>query len=86
MNIPESIELGVREVLRAHGRLSADAMTLPVAENLYESGMTSHSSVNVMLGLEDRWGVEFPDHLLTRDTFMSVQRIAETLMGLGVKA
>ena len=30
--------------------------------DLYQAGMTSHASVNVMLALEGEFDVEFPDH------------------------
>ena len=78
----DPIELLIREVLQAHGRLAVDAATVAATEDLYEAGMTSHSSVNVMLGLEDRLDLEFPDELLTRDTFRSVQRLTEVVAQL----
>lgn len=82
MPLLDPIELLIREVLQAHGRLAVDAATVAATEDLYEAGMTSHSSVNVMLGLEDRLGLEFPDQLLTRDTFRSVRRLTEVVAQL----
>ena len=41
--------------------------------------MTSHASVNVMLALEDRFDVEFPDPMLTRDVFESIAAIERAL-------
>ena len=41
--------------------------------------MTSHASVNVMLGLEAEFDVEFPDAMLKRSVFESVSAIAAAL-------
>ena len=43
--------------------------------DLYELGMTSHASVEVMLALEDSFGIEFPDRMLRREVFESVGAI-----------
>jgi acyl carrier protein len=74
----------VREVLEAHGRLSLAASSLKVGDDLYQRGLSSHASVNVMLALEDVFDVEFPDSLLRRDTFRSIESIREALESLGV--
>jgi len=62
----------IRRILKEHGRLSKDAATLEEATDLYQAGMTSHSSVNVMLALEAEFDVEFPDHMLRRGVFESL--------------
>ncbi|MCW2992108.1 MAG: acyl carrier protein [Solirubrobacterales bacterium] len=62
----------IRDVIRAHARLPADVDTLADDDDLYEAGMTSHASVNVMLGLEDAFDVEFPDQMLKRSVFESI--------------
>ena len=48
--------------------------------------MTSHASVNLMLGLEAAFDVEFPDSMLKRSVFQSVASIAEALQTLGAQA
>jgi acyl carrier protein len=48
--------------------------------------MTSHASVNVMLGLEDHFDIEFPDHMLTRSVFESIGAIASALQELHSEA
>ena len=42
----------IRTILNEHGKLSVDAMTLADDADLYQAGMRSHASVNVMLALE----------------------------------
>ena len=62
----------IRQILLAHGRLSRELHSLPDEADLYQAGMTSHASVNVMLALESEFELEFPDHMLTRNVFNSV--------------
>jgi acyl carrier protein len=76
----------IRRIIAEHGRLPSDACTLPRDADLYEAGMTSHASVNVMLALEDRFDVEFPDSMLTRSVFASIAAIAEALSQLHARA
>lgn len=72
----------VREIVAEHGRLSVDVGALSDTDSLYEAGMTSHASVNVMLALEDAFDVEFPDEMLKRSVFESVASISEALAQL----
>jgi len=65
----------IRNILKEHGRLTKEALALGDAEDLYQAGMTSHASVNVMLALEGEFDVEFPDHMLKRSVFESIAAI-----------
>jgi acyl carrier protein len=76
----------IRQILADHARLSVDVGTLAVDGDLYEAGMTSHASVNVMLALEDRFEVEFPDRMLKRSVFESVASIEASITELRVEA
>jgi len=76
----------VREIVKEHGRLSVDVDSLSDDDSLYEAGMTSHASVNVMLALEDAFDVEFPDEMLKRSVFESVASISAALAQLNVPA
>ncbi|MFO0671242.1 MAG: acyl carrier protein [Polyangiaceae bacterium] len=65
----------IRKILKDHGRLSKEVDTLADDSDLYQAGMTSHASVNVMLALEGEFDVEFPDHMLKRSVFESIAAI-----------
>jgi len=78
------IERGVREVLLARANLSVDAIAIDESASLYDAGMTSLSTVRIMLGLEDRFDLEFPDEFLERSIFGQVDSIVgaiETILG-----
>jgi acyl carrier protein len=74
----------IRSVLEGHGQLSIEVGKLSDTDDLYDCGMTSHASVNVMLALEDEFELEFPDWLLRKGTFESVAAIRTALGSLGV--
>jgi acyl carrier protein len=73
------IQSRVRAVLSAHGRLSKDANSLQADDDLQQAGMTSHANVNVMLGLEGEFDIEFPDHMLSRSVFTSIASISAAI-------
>ena len=54
------VNVTIRDVLEAHGRLLVSLSNLSDDDDLFENGMTSHASVNVMLAIEDAFDVEFP--------------------------
>ena len=72
----------IRRVLRDHGRLSSEVEDLDQRDDLYQAGMTSHASVNVMLALEGEFDVEFPDDMLRRDVFQSIAAMAAAVDSL----
>lgn len=76
------IESKVRAVLAQHGHLSQDAQSLAADADLPQMGMTSHASVNVMLGLEAAFDIEFPDHMLTKAVFSSIASITAAVTQL----
>jgi acyl carrier protein len=69
----------IRAVLSEHGRLSSDVASIADGDDLYQAGMTSHASVNVMLALEDAFDIEFPDRMLKREVFESIESIARAI-------
>jgi len=69
----------VRSVVGAHARLSVDVSAMAADADLYQAGMTSHASVNVMLALEDNFDIEFPDRMLKRDVFESIASITTAI-------
>jgi acyl carrier protein len=80
------VSTAVREIVKEHGRLAVDVESLADDASLYDAGMTSHASVNVMLALEDAFDVEFPDEMLKRSVFESIAAISAALRALDAQA
>jgi len=74
------VDESIRSILAEHGRLSVDATQLNDGDDLYRVGLTSHSTVNVMLALEDAFEIEIPDTMLRKSTFQSVASIRAALI------
>ncbi len=69
------IDEQIRDILAEFGRLRVDVATLNDDADLYGAGLSSHAAVNVMIALEDAFDIEFPDSLLRKSTFASVDAI-----------
>lgn len=72
----------IREILTSHGRLTTPVSDLQNESDLYQAGLTSLATVGLMLALEDEFDIEFPDSVLSRKTFGSIESIAETIEDL----
>lgn len=72
----------IRQILKDHAHLAVDVDSLEDSSDLYNAGMTSHSSVVLMLALENEFGLEFPATLLNRSVFESIDSIALAIDGL----
>jgi acyl carrier protein len=75
----------IRQIIKDHAHLNVPVDSLTDASDLYSAGMTSHSSVVLMLALENEFGMEFPSTLLNRAVFESIDAIALAVDGLLAK-
>lgn len=53
--------------------------TIPAEADLYTLGLSSMTTVHLMVALEDHFEVEFPDHMLGRKTFQSLRSMSEAI-------
>lgn len=83
MHTANDFDAQIRAILVRHGRLASDANGLAADADLYQAGMSSHASVNVMLALESTFDIEFPDEFLKRSVFASIASIRDAVAGIG---
>lgn len=76
----------IRAVLAGQGRMPSDPRAVAADADLYELGLTSHASVNVMLALEDEFDIEFPDDALNKTTFATITSIERAICELTAAA
>ncbi len=74
------ITAAIREILALHGRMTIT--DVQDDHDLYAAGLTSLATVGIMLALEDRFNVEFPEKMLSRATFRSIASIADAVTEL----
>jgi acyl carrier protein len=72
----------IRRAIADHARIPTDISAINDDADLYQAGMTSQASVNVMLAIEDAFDIEFPDRMLKRSVFESIDAIASALTEL----
>jgi acyl carrier protein len=78
----DSIHILIRQVLAESAGLSVDIASLADRADLFSAGMSSHATVNVMVALEDAFGVVFPDAMLERSVFETIETIASAIAAL----
>ena len=69
----------IRTLLAKLGGLPVSVDTVANDADLYAAGLSSFASVQLMLGLEEAFDIEFPDHLLNRKSFASIAAIEATV-------
>ncbi|MGO8087891.1 acyl carrier protein [Rhizobium leguminosarum] len=69
----------IRDLVAKFGKLPGAIDQVADDADLYAAGLTSFASVQLMLGLEEAFDIEFPDNLLNRKSFASISAIARTV-------
>ncbi|WP_427928388.1 acyl carrier protein [Agrobacterium cavarae] len=72
----------IRDVLAKFGQLPVSVDTLADDADLYAAGLSSFASVQLMLGLEEAFDIEFPDSMLNRKSFASIAAIESTVKAI----
>lgn len=65
----------IREILQENARLEVHVQELADGSDLFEAGLNSSNSVNVLFALEDEFGITIPENMLSRKMFSSVSSI-----------
>ena len=78
MNISD-ITQRTRSILDEVGSLGVPIDGLADDDDLYDAGLMSRASVQIMLALEDEFDIEFPDNMLNRHTFQSIASIRDCI-------
>ncbi len=68
----------VLEVVIKHCRIPGAERFTPETD-LYEAGLSSLTTVHLMLALEERFEVEFTERMLARRTFQSARLICDAI-------
>jgi acyl carrier protein len=69
----------IRDLVAKFGKLPTSIDQIGDDADLYAAGLTSFASVQLMLGIEEAFDIEFPDNLLNRKSFASISAIAKTV-------
>ncbi|UIK01198.1 acyl carrier protein (plasmid) [Rhizobium leguminosarum] len=69
----------IRDLVAKFGKLPGSIDQVADDADLYAAGLTSFASVQLMLGIEEAFDIDFPDNLLNRKSFASISAIARTV-------
>jgi acyl carrier protein len=69
----------IRNIVKDNVRIGMAFSALEDSTPLYQAGMTSYASVQLMLALENEFSLEFPDVMLNREVFESIDSIANAI-------
>ncbi len=72
----------IRSLITEFGRLSVDVASLKDDADLYAAGLSSFASVQLMLGIEEAFDIEFPERMLNRRSFASIGAIEASVAEL----
>ena len=72
----------LRQILKdtAHFEVSIDSIR--DNDDLYEAGLSSLNTIQLMLAIERHFNIEIPDQMLNRQLFQSIDSLAEAVTQL----
>jgi acyl carrier protein len=79
-NAPRYVTL--RRILSESARLDVPVDQIDDGSDLYEHGLSSLATVQIMLAVEDAFDIEIPDAMLTRKLFQSIDSLAAAVSEL----
>ncbi|KVP42028.1 acyl carrier protein [Burkholderia ubonensis] len=72
----------IREILRQVAHLETAVDQIGEADDLYDAGLSSLDSIQLMLSIEKTFDIEIPDEMLNRRLFQSIDALAQTVATL----
>ena len=69
----------IRSIVAKSVKLSKDINDIQDSDDLYSVGLTSLTTANLMLSLEDEFDIEFDDNRLSRQTFESIAALNDAV-------
>ena len=69
----------IRKMVEENARLKVDVQQLGDDDDLFDAGMSSHGSVNLMIAIEEEFDVTFPDEMIRHATFHSIANLRNAI-------
>lgn len=76
------MKTALRRILCEFDHLDVPVDTLADDDDLYAAGLSSLAAIQLMLTLEDEFGIEIPNRMLTPRLFSSINSLAAALTEL----
>jgi len=72
----------IRTILKHVAHLEAAIDSIGDGDDLYEAGLSSLDTIQLMLAIEKQFNIEIPDEMLNRNLFRSIDALADTIATL----
>jgi len=69
----------IRKIVDEVAGLNVPIASLRDRDDLYAAGLSSISTIGLMLAIEGRFNIEIPDEMVTRDLFKSIEALARAV-------
>jgi acyl carrier protein len=77
-----TMKTALRRIIGETARLDIPIESIEDNTDLYAHGLSSLATVHIMLAVEDEFGIEIPDRMLTRKLFQSIDTLAAAVAEL----
>ena len=74
----ETLDL-VKSIVAKNGELDREISTVGLLDDLFNMGMSSRATVGVMLDIEETFDIAFPDEMISREVFESIEAISKAV-------
>lgn len=72
----------LRQIIKDNARFEVSVDSLRDSDDLYEAGLSSLNTIQLMLAIERHYNIEIPDQMLNRQLFQSIDSLAEAVSQL----
>jgi len=76
------VKKDIRTILKHVAHLEAAIDSIGDEDDLYEAGLSSLDTIQLMLAIEKQFNIEIPDEMLNRNLFRSIDALADTIATL----
>ncbi len=78
----QHVKNDIRSILKHVAHLEAAIDSIGDGDDLYEAGLSSLDTIQLMLAIEKQFNIEIPDEMLNRNLFRSIDALADTIATL----
>jgi len=78
----QHVKNDIRTILKHVAHLEAAIDSIGDGDDLYEAGLSSLDTIQLMLAIERQFNIEIPDEMLNRNLFRSIDALADTIATL----
>ncbi|MCC8396820.1 acyl carrier protein [Paraburkholderia sp. MMS20-SJTR3] len=72
----------LRQIIKDTARFEVPIDSIADDDDLYEAGLSSLNTIQLMLAIERQFNIEIPDQMLNRHLFQSVNSLADAVTAL----